>query len=143
MKMVKSNANANDESSDTAMIGRGVEVSGEIVFTNRLSVHGKVTGKLISSGGLLVIEETGKVEAEIDVGVCVIRGDFEGNLKAKARIEIYKTSKVRSDMATPMLLVEEGAVFNGTIVMGKAASNYSQEGIQPESGEESYKAKGA
>ena len=141
MKMVKSNPS--DESSESAMIGRGVEVSGEIVFTNRLSVHGKVTGKLTSGGGILVIEETGKVEAEIDVGVCVIRGEFVGNLKAKARIEIYKTSKVRSDMTTPMLLVEEGAIFNGTIMMGKAASNYSQEGIQPDPGEESYKAKGA
>ena len=36
---------------------------------------------------------------------------------ASARIEIHRTGKVNGDLVTPSLLVEEGAVFNGSVKM--------------------------
>jgi cytoskeletal protein CcmA (bactofilin family) len=115
MKLVKGNSN----NADLGLISQGIEVSGEVVFTGRLNVEGKITGKLVSDNGVLIVEETGHVQAQVDVGVCVIRGSLQGDLTAKSRAEIHRTGRVEGDVVTPVLLVEEGAVFNGAVKMTK------------------------
>lgn len=102
---------------DDGNIGRGVEVSGQIKFQERLEVDGKITGKVASTSGALVIGEMGTIEAQIEVGICVIHGTVLGDVTASARIEIHRTGKVNGDLVTPALLVEEGAIFNGSVKM--------------------------
>jgi cytoskeletal protein CcmA (bactofilin family) len=112
----------NGEDSGQGRISRGVEVSGDVLFADALQVDGKVTGRLISESGSLMIEQTGEIQADVDVGVCVIRGSLQGNLKARSRVEIYKTARVQGDITTPILLVEEGAQLSGAIAIGKDAA---------------------
>lgn len=132
---------ANGEDSGQGRISRGVEVSGDVLFADALLVDGKVTGKLISESGSLVIEQTGDIQADIDVGVCVIRGALRGNLKARSRVEIYKTARVQGDIHTPVLLVEEGATLSGSITMGVEAGLAGPINLQEN--EELRKSKGA
>jgi cytoskeletal protein CcmA (bactofilin family) len=113
MKLVKSEPN----NSDFGWIGRGIEVNGDITFADRLQVDGKSIGKLTSDSGTLIIGESGQIEAQIDVGVCVVHGTVQGNLIARSKLEIRRTGRVHGDVVTPVLLVEEGAVFNGAIRM--------------------------
>jgi cytoskeletal protein CcmA (bactofilin family) len=105
------------KSDDFALIGQGVEVSGQILFSNQLNVEGKVTGKITSETGDLTVGETGEVEAQVDIGVCRIHGTVHGDISARTRIEIHRTGKVHGDLATPKLLIEEGAIFNGAVKM--------------------------
>ncbi len=116
------------EDSGQGRISRGVEVSGDVLFADALQVDGKVTGKVVSESGALMIEQSGEIEAEVDVGVCVIRGVLQGNVRARSRVEIYKTARVQGDITTPILLVEEGALLSGAIMMGKEAAQPSDEG---------------
>ena len=132
----------NGEDVGQGRITRGVEVSGDVLFADALQVDGKVTGKLISESGTLVIEPTGDIQADIDVGVCVIRGSLNGNVNARSRVEIYKTARVQGDITTPVLLVEEGAMLSGAIAMGKAVARPSDV-IRLEGNEELHKSKGA
>jgi len=113
MKLVKSEPS----NSDFGWIGRGIEVNGDITFADRLQVDGKSIGKLTSDSGTLIIGESGQIEAQIDVGVCVVHGSVQGNLIARSKLEIRRTGRVHGDVITPVLLVEEGAVFNGAIRM--------------------------
>ena len=117
MKLVKSEPG----SSDLGWIGRGIEVKGDIAFADRLQVDGKINGKLTSDSGTLIIGEPGQIEAQVDVGVCVVHGSVYGNLIARSKLEIRKTGRVHGDVITPVLLVEEGAVFNGAIRMSHEA----------------------
>ncbi|HZM89330.1 MAG TPA: polymer-forming cytoskeletal protein [Blastocatellia bacterium] len=117
MKLVKSEPGG----SDFGWIGRGIEVKGDIAFADRLQVDGKTSGTLTSDSGTLIIGESGNVEAQIDVGVCVVHGLVHGNLVARSKLEIRKTGRVHGDVITPVLLVEEGAVFNGAIRMSQEA----------------------
>ena len=132
---------ANGEDSGQGRISRGVEVSGDVLFADALQVDGKVTGKLISESGSLVIEQAGEIQADIDVGVCVIRGTLNCNVKAKSRVEIYKTGRVQGDIQTPVLLVEEGATLSGAITMGGEAGLPGS--IHLQGNEELRKSKGA
>ena len=102
---------------DIGLISRGIEVQGDITFSDRLQVEGKVNGKLTSDSGTLIIGESGETEGQIDVGVCVVHGSVHGNLIARSKLEIRRTGRVHGDVITPVLLVEEGAVFNGAIRM--------------------------
>ena len=139
MKLAKNNVNANS----SGLLGKGIEVNGDIQFAEELQVAGRVMGKLASETGTLIIEETGRVEAQVDVGVCIIRGILQGNVNAKSRIEIYKTGRVSGDLITPVLLVEEGAIINGTIGMAKEGTNRLSEERSSGSGEEKIKVKSA
>jgi cytoskeletal protein CcmA (bactofilin family) len=118
---------AEGEDSGQGRITRGVEVSGDVVFADALQVDGKVIGKLISESGTIVIEQTGEIQADVDVGVCVIRGALRGNVNARSRVEIYKTARVQGDITTPVLLVEEGAFLSGAVTMGKEATRLQDE----------------
>jgi cytoskeletal protein CcmA (bactofilin family) len=118
MKLVK----GENGNSEVGCIGQGIEINGDIAFSDRLQVDGRVSGKLRSESGTLIIGESGQLDAQIDVGVCVVHGSVNGNLVARSKVEIRRTGRVHGDVMTPVLLVEEGAVFNGAIKMGKEAS---------------------
>jgi cytoskeletal protein CcmA (bactofilin family) len=113
---------SNGEDSGHGKISRGVQVSGDVLFAEALYVEGKIIGKLTSESGSLLIEQTGEVQADIDVGICVIRGTVRGNVNCKSRVEIYKTARVEGDIHSPVLLVEEGALLSGAISMSKEAA---------------------
>ncbi len=141
IKLGKSNASG----ADVGLIGQGVEVSGNITFTDRLEIEGKVTGKISSEGGALIIGEFGAVKAEIDVGICVIHGNLEGDLTARARVEIHRTGRVTGDLLTPVLVVEEGAIFNGAVRMSQVAPERIErplDDIEPEENQETRKHRG-
>lgn len=127
MKLVKNDRNG----SDYGLIGQGIKVSGDISFADQLQVEGKVVGKIASTGGTLVIGETGELEAQVDVGICVIHGSLYGDLIGKTKVEIRKTGKVHGDVITPVLLVEEGAVFNGAIKMSQEVVGRKLEEVLP------------
>lgn len=127
-------------------ISRGVQVSGDVLFADALYVQGKVIGKLSSESGSLLIEQTGEVQADIDVGICVIRGKVRGNVTCKSRAEVYKTGRVEGDINSPVLLVEEGAVLSGAINMSQGATEKQGPAKAPDDitdGEQLRKSKGA
>ena len=126
MKLVKSEPS----NSDFGWIGRGIEVKGDITFADRLQVDGKTNGKLTSDSGTLIVGESGQIEAQIDVGVCVVHGSVHGNLIARSKLEIRRTGRVHGDVITPVLLVEEGAVFNGAIRMTQEAGGRLLEDVR-------------
>ena len=108
---------ADNVGADLGFIGQGIEISGQVQFNDRLQVDGKITGKVTSERGVLTVGESGLIEAQIDVGTCIIHGRIEGDLTSTTRIEIRRTGKVHGDIMTPSLLIEEGALLNGMVKM--------------------------
>jgi cytoskeletal protein CcmA (bactofilin family) len=111
------------------LVGQGIEIAGDIVFADQLHVYGKIAGKLNSKSGTLVVGESGQVDAEVDVGICVVQGALRGNLIARTKLEIRRTGRVTGDIVTPVLLVEEGAVFDGVIRMSEESASPKFEDI--------------
>lgn len=132
----------NGDDSGHGRISRGVQVSGDVLFADELHVEGKITGKLTSETGSLLIEQTGEVQADIDVGICVIRGTVRGDVNCNSRVEIYKTGRVEGDINSPVLLVEEGALLSGAISMSKEAARLPEHD-RADTAEQLRKGKGA
>jgi cytoskeletal protein CcmA (bactofilin family) len=95
-----------------ALLGRGSEFEGKLSFEGTVRIDGTFRGD-IQSGGLLMIGEPAKVEAEITVDAAVIGGEVQGNITARSRIELQPTARVSGTLSTPALVVQQGALFDG------------------------------
>ena len=73
-----------------------------------------LAGRTITSEkGTLIVSAGGHVEANVAVATAKINGTVNGDIYATERIEFGRTARVRGNIQTPALVVEEGAVFEG------------------------------
>ncbi len=100
----------------------GSHIQGELHFDDTFRVDGKLTGKAVSQGDL-VVGENGVVEGDIEVGSIFVSGTVKGTIKARERIEIAAGGKVIADLETPALVVEDGALLEGNCRMSRGASS--------------------
>lgn len=105
-------------------LDRGATFRGELEFEDTMRIDGKFNGK-IHSKNELIVGESAHIEGDIHVGRIAISGTVVGKIVADTRVEIHRNGKVYSDVETPALIIEEGAIFQGNCVMGdkKVAGN--------------------
>ncbi len=108
-----------------AFLGRGTTFEGKITFEGMFRVDGRFNGE-ISAGDALVVGETAEVDAQINVNSLTVHGAVTGNITAKKRITIYPPGKVLGDIQTPMLVISEGAIFEGNCQMAKEEARGDQ-----------------
>ena len=97
----------------------GSHMTGELRFEDTFRIDGRFTGKVFSSGDLIV-GERGEVEGEIEVSRVHVSGTVRGALRAPERLDVAATGKILADISTPKLTIEEGAHFEGRCSMGKS-----------------------
>jgi len=95
------------------------ELDGELNFKDMLRVNGHIAGKVFSSRGTLIIDASAKVEAEIDVCICVVSGMVIGDITGHERVEVGSGAVVKGNIATRTLSIKPGAVFQGDCRMLK------------------------
>ena len=105
-------------------LDHGSSFKGELEFEDTMRIDGRFNGKIISKNELIV-GESAHIEGDVHVGRVAISGTVVGTIKADQRVEIHRNGKVYSDIDTPALIIEEGAIFQGSCVMGdkKGAGN--------------------
>ncbi len=100
----------------TSILDQGCELEGRFNSIGTLILNGKFRGELLSSDTLLV-GETGQLEADTQVGIAIVSGKITGNITARERVELRRTARVFGDIITPVLVLEEGVVFDGRCKM--------------------------
>ena len=103
-------------------LDRGAIFKGEMEFEDTMRIDGKFNGR-ISSKNELIVGESAHIEGDIHVGRIAISGTVVGKIVATQRVEIHRNGKVYSDIDTPALVIEEGAIFQGNCVMGDRKGN--------------------
>jgi len=111
----RGNSSAPDQAS-TSIIDQGCELEGRLTFAGTLVLNGRFRGEMFSSDTLLV-GETGQVEAEVQVGIAIVSGQVTGNINARERVELRGSARIFGDIVTPVLVLEEGVVFDGRCKM--------------------------
>lgn len=92
------------------------ELEGELSFETSLKIKGKFKGR-IQTSGLLVIDATAEVEADIQARDVVLAGSLKGNITALNRVELDVTSKLSGDIKTYKLKIADGVFFEGACEM--------------------------
>jgi cytoskeletal protein CcmA (bactofilin family) len=101
----------------SGFVGSGTTVTGESTFKSMLRIDGRFSGRITSSGGTLLVGAGGQVEANIEVAVATIQGIVNGDVIASDRIELGRAAKLQGNIQTPSLIIEQGAVFEGSCKM--------------------------
>jgi cytoskeletal protein CcmA (bactofilin family) len=101
----------------STLLGHGTRIEGSLAFTGAIRLDGEVSGKITSDSGTVIIGEKAIVDAKIDVGVAVIKGQVKGQVVARKRIEIFAPAKVTGDIEAPAVSIASGVVFNGNCQM--------------------------
>ena len=103
----------------SGFVGNGTVLTGEATFKAMLRVDGHLSGRVHSDSGTLIIGTNGLVDADIQVAVAVIHGTVNGDIVASQRLELGRAAKVNGNIQTPSLIIEQGAVFEGTCRMAQ------------------------
>jgi cytoskeletal protein CcmA (bactofilin family) len=102
-----------------SLIGQEAALRGS--FTSKQSIHveGEIYGNVSSDDGIIVGTK-GMIRGNVTGRSIVIGGRVKGNIIASQRIELQSTAQVEGDLSAPILLIEEGAIFEGSCVMEDA-----------------------
>ena len=100
------------ESVGATFLGADALFKGELSFKGTLCIDGKFEGQ-IKTSDILIVSETGDIEADIEAGTVVCKGRVKGNILASQKIEMHPKSKIIGDVKTPSLNIEIGAVLDG------------------------------
>jgi cytoskeletal protein CcmA (bactofilin family) len=95
-------------------IASGTSVTGEATFKAMLRIDGHFSGRITSSSGSLIVGAGGQVDANVEVSVATIQGIVNGDVVATQRIELGRAAKLSGNFQTPSLVIEQGAVFEGS-----------------------------
>jgi cytoskeletal protein CcmA (bactofilin family) len=102
----------------SAYIDEASEIEGKYSFSGTVMLNGKFTGE-IASGDTLIIGEKGVVNATIRAGVVLVNGEVVGNILGTERVELRGSARVFGDVEAPVVVVEEGVLFEGHCRMTK------------------------
>jgi cytoskeletal protein CcmA (bactofilin family) len=111
----------------TAFIDQGSEFEGKLSFKDTVRIDGRFQGE-ISSENTLIVGETGEIAATIRSNTVVTSGSVEGDIIAHQKVVLHKTARVTGNIETRTLLMEEGAVINGSIKMEMPAARSAAAG---------------
>src|SRR5688572_26964029 len=106
----------------SGFVGGGTVVTGEANFKALMRVDGHLSGRISSSGGTLIVGANGKVDANVEVAIATIHGTVNGDIIASQRLEIGRSGKVNGNIQTPSLVIEQGALFEGSCKMVKMSA---------------------
>jgi cytoskeletal protein CcmA (bactofilin family) len=99
--------------------------NGKYVSDRDLRIEGEASGE-IECSGTLIISPQAKVRSSITAANVIINGDYEGDVDCGGRFEIGSTGRVKGKVKAQVLVVKEGAHFEGGVMMtpeGRASSN--------------------
>jgi cytoskeletal protein CcmA (bactofilin family) len=101
----------------SGFVGNGTTLTGEANFKGMLRVDGHLSGRVSSQDGTLIVSLGGQVDADIEVSVAQIYGTVVGDIIATKRIELGRVARVTGNIQTPALVIEQGAIFEGSCRM--------------------------
>ncbi len=101
-------------------IGVNASIEGTIDFSDTIRLDGNVKGRITSADGTVIIGEKAIINADIEVDVAIIKGEVNGSLEARDRIEISPPARIAGDIHAPVILIETGVVFNGHCSMNES-----------------------
>jgi cytoskeletal protein CcmA (bactofilin family) len=104
-----------DLQSISTLISEGCILDGNLKAPAFARIDGHITGDIIVDEGL-ILGEKGSIQGNVITKEMVVYGTINGNLQTNS-LEIKASGKVTGEIRTQTLMVENGAVYNGSLSM--------------------------
>jgi cytoskeletal protein CcmA (bactofilin family) len=99
-----------------AFMGAETFFEGKLTYTGAVRLDGRFKG-VIRSDDTLIVGETGRIEGELHVGITIIQGEVVGNVYGKERVELHHPGRMIGNITAPVVIMDEGAIFEGNCKM--------------------------
>lgn len=104
------------DAGNESVIDPHARFNGKYVSDRDLRIEGEASGE-IECSGTLIISPQAKVRSSISAANVIINGDYEGDVDCGGRFEIGSTGRVKGKVKAQVLVVKEGAHFEGAVLM--------------------------
>lgn len=108
---------AEEISNSTNTIGKGTVLEGNIETFGNIRIEGKVIGN-IKSKSKIALGNSSHIDGNIIAQNADVEGEVKGRIEISEMLILKATAVVHGDIITGKLVVEPGAVFNGSCKMG-------------------------
>ena len=104
----------------SAVIGKSVQIRGEVKGSEDLVVEGQVEGTITLTESRLTIGQHASVTANVSARDVILLGRLHGNVQAAGRVELRQGCDLVGDIAAGRLSIEENALFRGKVDLAEA-----------------------
>ena len=118
-----------------AVIGQRATFDGRLRCDGSVRIDGTVEAGAIETLGNVLITETGRVMADIKAKTVSVAGAFKGTITAD-RVELLEGGRLWGTIHVKSFLLDEGAQFDGQLVMQGAEGNAALLPARPAAGEQ-------
>jgi cytoskeletal protein CcmA (bactofilin family) len=116
-------------------VGPGLHLEGKVEVDEGLVVEGEVEGTITSTDNNLTVGKKGRICGELVGSVIEVRGTVEGEIYARDLVRLYSSAVIDGTIYCKKLVMDEGAVFNGSVDMnwdGEVAEDVPTENVDSE-----------
>ena len=100
-------------------IGKGITINGSIQAGEPVTIAGTVNGDVLASDYDVTVEAGAHVEGAVMARIITVRGRSTGRLIARDLVRVQQNARVKGDVASPRIALEDGATFNGSVEPAK------------------------
>ena len=97
-------------------IGVGSSFRGTLMIEGTLLVDGDFEGDILNCDRIIV-GPYGHVRADVHVREAIVGGVFDGGIQAEERIDLLRGARVRGDLTSHAIVIDEGVRFSGRCTM--------------------------
>ena len=108
--------NDNIGKDEVTIIGAGVVLEGKLSSNGNIRIDGAINGDITANGNVTV-GETGEITGEITAEVISIGGKVIGSINSREKVVLESKAVLKGDIVTKILVVEAGAIFDGSSKM--------------------------
>ncbi|QJT10686.1 bactofilin family protein [Oceanidesulfovibrio marinus] len=123
-----------------AFLGTGTSFEGTLRFQGMVRIDSKFEGT-VESEGMLVLGEKAHIKGSVTVGQLVSAGTVDGELVATVSATLQKGSLFLGTLTTPTINMEEGARFEGRVIMNKEKPSDPVRPVSPGEGGDAFSSK--
>ncbi|MFQ6070430.1 MAG: polymer-forming cytoskeletal protein [Candidatus Aminicenantales bacterium] len=100
-------------------IGDSLHLEGELSGEEDVIIDGQFKGKINLPNNNLIVNKSGKIEADVKVRNISILGEVKGNIFASEKAFIAREGRVEGDIHAPRISITDGAQFKGSVKMNE------------------------
>ena len=97
-------------------LGAKCRLTGVLKVKGMMRIEGFVEGEVFGSD-LIQVGKEGTIEATVRAKQIVAQGPLRGDIIAQEKVELLSPAKVEGTIDSPVFLLEEGVLVNGTLKM--------------------------
>lgn len=99
-----------------SLLDTGISLTGDVDTTGSLRIDGRMEGS-VRRADIVVVGAGATVSGDVHAREVIIGGTLNGSVHASERVELQATAIVTGDIVTQSVLMQEGGVVNGRVLM--------------------------